>query len=100
VNPTPYTHRTHRTHRTADTAPEPPVVPVVLPLAVVTVNGTGALTVTVNDEPLLPPPFAPPWDRNSFATVIDAHRAAPLAEQRVDDRGERVAVPRRRERRW
>ena len=46
-------------------------VPVELPHVVITVTDTGALNVTVNGSPHEPPPFAPPWDRAEFGTIID-----------------------------
>jgi hypothetical protein len=48
-----------------------PVVPVVMPHVLVVVDVDGSMLVTVNDQAYDPPQFAPPWDRNSFATVID-----------------------------
>ena len=46
-------------------------VPVVLPLVVMTVTGDDTMTVTVDGAPFLPAPFAPPWQRGSFATILD-----------------------------
>jgi hypothetical protein len=60
------------------------VVPVVMPHVLVTVAGNGQMTVTVNDEPHEPPPFAPPWDRASFASIIDTLLTAWRCALRVE----------------
>ncbi|MGF3055419.1 hypothetical protein [Microbacterium sp. YY-01] len=51
-------------------APEPS--PVSLPLAVITVGDMGVVTVSYDGDDFLPPPFAPPWTRASFGTLLDA----------------------------
>lgn len=52
-------------------AAEEPEVPVVLPHVVMQVAEDGTMTVTIDGEPHRPEPFAPPWRRDSFATVLD-----------------------------
>jgi hypothetical protein len=46
-------------------------VPPVLPHVVMTVHEDGTMTVTVDGEPHFPEPFAPPWRRDAFASIID-----------------------------
>jgi len=46
--------------------------PVSLPLAVITVGDMGAVTVTLDGDDFLPPPFAPPWSRANFGGLLDA----------------------------
>lgn len=46
-------------------------VPVVLPNAVFTVHEDDTMTVTVDGTPFEPEPFAPPWQRDSFAHHLD-----------------------------
>lgn len=53
---------------------------VVLPLAVITVAATGRMAVTFAGEEFPPPPFAPPWERANFGTLLDA-----LTERRTRD---------------
>lgn len=48
-----------------------PATPVLLPHVIVTVNTDGTLTVTIDGEPFVPEPFAPPWRRTTFGTLID-----------------------------
>jgi len=45
---------------------------VVLPSVVMTVSEDGTITVTVDGEPHLPEPFAPPWRREAFPTILDS----------------------------
>lgn len=52
-------------------------VPVVLPHVIMEVAEDGTMTLTVDGVPYLPEPLAPPWRRDSFATVLDR-----LTEQR------------------
>ena len=52
-------------------AAEEPEVPIVLPHVVMQVAGDGTMTVTVDGETHQPESFAPPWRRDSFATVLD-----------------------------
>jgi hypothetical protein len=61
-------------------------VPVELPHVLITVADTGTLTVAVNGEPHTPPPFAPPWDRSTFGTVVDDLLAAWGCPLRVEVR--------------
>ncbi len=42
-----------------------------LPLVVMTVDADGTMTVTVDGTPFPPAPFAPPWVRGSFTTILD-----------------------------
>lgn len=51
-------------------APDPS--PVSLPLAVITVGDMGVVTVSFDGDGFLPPPFAPPWTRAAFGTLLDA----------------------------
>ena len=48
-----------------------PEVPVVVPHVVMIIDASGAMTVTVDGDAYKPEPFAPPWRRESFATLID-----------------------------
>lgn len=50
--------------------PEPS--PVSLPLVVITVGDMGVVTVTLDGDDFLPPPFAPPWSRANFGGLLDA----------------------------
>ncbi|MBW1640183.1 hypothetical protein G3H63_14030 [Microbacterium resistens] len=52
-------------------------VPVVLPQVIITITDDGRMTVTVDGVPFEPEPFAPPWQREDFARVLDQ-----LTEQR------------------
>jgi hypothetical protein len=47
-------------------------VPVVLPHVVFAVQEDETVTVTVDGAPFEPEPFAPPWQRGSFPSIIDA----------------------------
>lgn len=53
------------------TPTETPAAPVGLPVVVITVAEDGTMTVTVDGEPHLPEPFAPPWRREAFAMILD-----------------------------
>jgi hypothetical protein len=72
-------------------APDPgkAPAPVALPQAVFTVHPDGTMTVTIDDQPYPPAPFAPPWQRDSFPTILDAltsqHRTAIRVEVRETD---------------
>lgn len=48
--------------------------PADLPVVMVriTVQDDGALAVTVDGAPFLPPEFSPPWRRGSFPAIVDA----------------------------
>lgn len=46
--------------------------PVSLPLAVINVGDMGVVTVTLDGDDFLPPPFAPPWSRANFGGLLDA----------------------------
>ncbi len=46
--------------------------PVSLPLAIITVGEMGAVTATLNGDDFAPAPFAPPWTRADFGTLLDA----------------------------
>ncbi|GAA1989960.1 hypothetical protein [Microbacterium pumilum] len=46
-------------------------VPPVLPVIAMTVSTDGTMAVTVDGVPCEPPRFGPPWERSSFAAVID-----------------------------
>ena len=46
--------------------------PVSLPLAVIAVGDMGVVTVTLDGDDFLPPPFAPPWSRANFGGLLDA----------------------------
>lgn len=63
--------------------------PVTLPLAIVTVEADGALTVTVDGTPLNPEPFAPGWVRSDFGRLMDRitdqHRSAIRVEVHESD---------------
>ncbi len=50
---------------------ESQAVPIVLPQVVITITGDGRMTVTVDGVPFEPEPFAPPWQREDFARVLD-----------------------------
>ncbi len=56
---------------------ESQAVPIVLPQVVITITDDGRMTVTVDGVPFEPEPFAPPWQREDFARVLDQ-----LTEQR------------------
>lgn len=60
-------HRDHREDREA----EEPGVPVVLPHVVMDVAEDGRMTVTIDGTSHLPEPFAPPWRREDFASILD-----------------------------
>lgn len=62
-----------RYRRSGDDEPahKGPEVPVVLPHVVMTVAADGTMTVTINGAPHEPPPFAPPWRRDAFASILD-----------------------------
>lgn len=45
-------------------------VPPVLPVVTMTVQPDATLRVVVDGEPFDPPPFAPSWQRHSFAQII------------------------------
>ena len=47
------------------------VVPPVLPVVTMTVQADATLQVAVDGEPFGPPTFAPPWQRHSFAQIIN-----------------------------
>ncbi|WP_211359068.1 hypothetical protein [Leucobacter komagatae] len=54
---------------------------VLLPHVIVTVNSDGTLTVTIDGESFAPEPYAPPWRRTTFGTLIDRisdHRRTPV----------------------
>ncbi|OJU41517.1 MAG: hypothetical protein BGN97_10120 [Microbacterium sp. 69-10] len=60
--------------RTTDQQPpahREPDVPVVLPHVIMTIDGDGTMTVTVDGQAYEPEPYAPPWRRESFARLID-----------------------------
>ncbi len=57
----------HREDREA----EEPGVPVVLPHVVMTIGSEGRMSVTVDGVPHEPEPFAPPWRREDFASILD-----------------------------
>lgn len=46
--------------------------PVSLPLAVIAVGEMGAVTATLDGDDFPPAPFAPPWSRADFGTLLDA----------------------------
>lgn len=46
--------------------------PVSLPLAIITVGEMGAVTATLDGDDFPPAPFAPPWSRADFGTLLDA----------------------------
>lgn len=46
-------------------------VPPVLPVVTMTVQPDATLRVVIDGEPLGPPTFAPPWQRHSFAQIIN-----------------------------
>ncbi|HWV50105.1 MAG TPA: hypothetical protein VN035_11675, partial [Microbacterium sp.] len=46
-------------------------MPAVLPLVLITVNGHGDLSVTVDGVPFEPDPYAPLWRRGDFARLLD-----------------------------
>lgn len=46
-------------------------VPVVLPVITMKISADGTMTVSVDGTLFDPPRFGPPWDRASFAEVID-----------------------------
>ncbi|SBT28689.1 Recombinase [Propionibacterium freudenreichii] len=46
-------------------------VPVVLPHVVITVTAAGTMSIAVDGQPHLPEPFAPPWRREDFASILD-----------------------------
>ncbi|WP_228389104.1 hypothetical protein [Cumulibacter manganitolerans] len=60
-------HHDHREDREA----EEPGVPVVLPHVVMDIAEDGRMTVTIDRTPHLPEPFAPPWRREDFASILD-----------------------------
>lgn len=61
-------------------------VPVVLPHVVMEVAEDGTMRVTIDGEPHLPEPFAPPWRRESFAQVLDQLTGQRRSPVRVDVR--------------
>lgn len=60
-----------------------------LPHVVLAVAADGTMTVTVDGQAIEPPPFAPPWRRDSFAPVLDQlteqHRTPLRVEVREAD---------------
>ncbi len=46
-------------------------VPIVLPHVIMVVAPDGRMTVTIDGAPYEPEPFAPPWRRESFASILD-----------------------------
>lgn len=48
------------------------VAPVSLPLAIITVGEMGVITATLDGDDFQPAPFAPPWTRADFGTLLDA----------------------------
>lgn len=80
-----------RYRRTPGDEPQPgtPEVPVVLPHVVMVIAADGTMTVTVDEAPHKPEPFAPPWRRESFAHVLDQlttrHRSPLRVEVREAD---------------
>ncbi|OJU39315.1 MAG: hypothetical protein BGN97_06890 [Microbacterium sp. 69-10] len=46
--------------------------PITMPVAVITVGDMGIVTVSFDGDDFLPPPFAPPWTRAAFGTLLDA----------------------------
>ncbi len=64
-------------------------MPVVLPHIVMTVHDDGTMTVTVDGQPYEADPFAPPWQRDSFALILDQltdqHRSPVRVEVREAD---------------
>ncbi len=46
-------------------------MPVVLPHVVMVINAAGTMTVTIDGARHEPPPFAPPWRRDAFASILD-----------------------------
>ncbi|MFG3398241.1 hypothetical protein [Streptomyces parvus] len=61
--------KTRRAARRAAVPADP--VPAVLPNVVIAVADTGEVTVTIDDAPYAPEPFAPAWRREDFARLID-----------------------------
>lgn len=55
----------------ADLGDREAAVPVVLPHVAMTVTEDGAMAVTVDGAPHEPAPFAPPWQREDFAAILD-----------------------------
>lgn len=60
-------------YRRDDSEPSPtsPPVPVVLPHVVMVIAAGGTMTVTIDGARHEPPPFAPPWRRDAFASILD-----------------------------
>ena len=65
------------------------VVPVVLPHVVMTIAEDGSMTVTLDGKPHEPEAFAPPWQREDFARILDRltelHRSPLRVEVRETD---------------
>lgn len=57
----------HAVRQSTDAIRVPPVLPVVS----MTVSANGSMAVAVDGTPFEPPRFGPPWDRASFAEIID-----------------------------
>lgn len=63
--------RDHAKRASAQGSAAESATPVLLPHVIVTVNTDGTLTVMIDGEPFAPEPFAPPWRRTNFGTLID-----------------------------
>ncbi len=61
-------------------------VPVVLPHVVMVVAPDGRMTVTIDGAPHEPEPFAPPWRRESFASILDQLTSQRRSPVRVEVR--------------
>ncbi|WP_240191282.1 hypothetical protein [Microbacterium hominis] len=61
-------------------------MPVALPVVAMAVHSDGTMTVTVDGAPHLPEPFAPPWERASFAEILDQLTARHRVPLRVEVR--------------
>lgn len=68
-------------------APKPdPGGPITVPVVEFSIDGDGAMTVTVDGVPYMPGPFAPGWRRESFPTILDALTAQYRSPLRVQVR--------------
>lgn len=81
--------RPHYKRTPAEPARQEAEVPVMLPHVVIDVTAEGTMTVTVDGHPAEPEPFAPPWGREDFATILDQltdqHRSPVRVEVREAD---------------
>jgi len=85
VTPKPRYRRTNPD--TPHPAPKPDTGgPITVPVVEFSIDGDGAMTVTVDGVPYMPEPFAPGWRRESFPAILDALTAQYRSPLRVQVR--------------